>query len=83
MKNKAVKIETYRSKYTSTVVYEYRGKKYEVEYSNCWTYCITPAWIQHRDAQEKIDEALDNPKSESNEKPFTEQLDEVWQMMGW
>lgn len=58
------KLFTMKGKYTSTVTYEYRGCQYEVEYSNCWTYCITPAHIQHRDAQEKIDKALDNPVQE-------------------
>ena len=61
---KPKKLFTMRDKYSSTVTYEYRGCTYEVTYSNCWTYCTTPAWIQHKDAQEKIDKALDNPVDE-------------------
>jgi len=82
---KAKKIETFYGKYSNTVVYEYRGCKYEVEYSNCWTYCCTPAWIQHRDEQAKIDEMLDNPKPviEKETKSVEEQMDEIWDMMGW
>lgn len=64
MKHPVKKIDTAYGKYTNTVTYEYRGCQYEVEYSHCWTYCITPAHIQHRDAQAKIDKALDNPVQE-------------------
>ena len=78
---KAKKIETFRDKYTSTVVYEYRGKTYDVTYSNCWNYCCTPAWIQHRDEQAKIDAIIDNPKTEAKESHIN--LDEIWEMMGW
>ena len=61
-KGKAKKIEAFYDKYSTTVVYEYRGHRYEVTYSNCWTYCTTPAWVQHRDAQAEIDDMIDNPK---------------------
>lgn len=80
----AMKIESYRDKYFSTVVYEYRGCKYEVTYSNGWQVCCTPAWIQHKDAQAEIDEMLDNPKQESNpEKTKNPSFDEIWEMLGW
>lgn len=59
---KAKKIETCRDKYYSYVVYEYRGKRYEVEYSNSWNCLASPAWYQHKVAQEKIDDELDHPK---------------------
>ena len=58
---KAKKIETYYGKYSNIVIYEYRGCRYEVEYANDFSYCCSPAWIQHKDAQEKIDKAIDNP----------------------
>lgn len=81
---KAKKIETYRDKYFSTVVYEYRGRRYEVEYANAWTCCVTPAWVQHRDKQAEIDNILDNPvAASSGGESFTEQLDQVWGIMGW
>ena len=53
MAHKAKKLETYYDKWSNTVVYEYRGCKYEVEYSNSYQYCCTPAWYQHKLAQEK------------------------------
>lgn len=82
---KAKKIETYRDKYFTTIVYEYRGCKYEVTYANGWNVCCSPAWIQHRDAQEKIDNELDNPKpvEKVEHKSVEEQMDEIWEMMGW
>lgn len=75
------KIETRYGKYSNTVVYEYRGYTYEVEYPKDLSYCCSPAWIQHRDAQEKIDNMLDNPKVESKADPID--LDEIWNLMGW
>lgn len=86
MANKNVKkIETFRDKYFSTMVYEYRGCQYEVTYSNSWNCCVTPAWVQHRDEQAKIDDMLDNPKSVEEKEivPFQQQLDEIWEMIGW
>lgn len=84
-KEKAVKLETYRDKYFSTVVYLYRGCKYEVTYSNSWNCCVSPAWVQHRDEQAKIDDMLDNPKPVIKEehKSIEEQMDEIWEMLGW
>ncbi len=70
---KAKKLETYYDKWSNTVVYEYRGRKYEVEYSNSYQYCCTPAWYQHKIAQEKIDNALDNPPAPQPEKTETVQ----------
>ena len=83
--NKATKVESYRDKYFTTVVYEYRGCQYEVTYANGWMVCCTPAWVQHRDEQAKIDDMLDNPKpvSEKPAKPFMEQLEEIWETLGW
>ena len=78
---KAKKIESYRDKYFTTIVYEYRGCKYEVEYANGYQVCCTPAWVQHRDEQEKIDKMLDNPPEETKPNPIN--LDEIWKMMGW
>lgn len=82
---KAKKIETYRDKYFTTIVYEYRGCKYEVTYANGWNVCCSPAWVQHKDAQEKIDNELDNPKpvEKVEYKSVEEQMDEIWKMMGW
>lgn len=78
----AKKIETFRDKYFTTIVYEYRGYQYEVEYANGHQICCSPAWIQHRDRQAKIDEMLDNPKPIENNTEAID-LDEIWSMMGW
>lgn len=79
--NKAKKVETFYGKYSNIVVYEYRGCTYEVEYSNALNYCCSPAWVQHKSAQEKIDTALDNPKAESEVDPID--WDEIWDLMEW
>ena len=69
--------------------FEYRGQKYTVTYSSGFSaFKQTPAYIQHREAQARIDEMIDNPKPVnpkpvSDIKPFDEQLDEIWEMLGW
>ncbi|MBQ1297441.1 MAG: hypothetical protein IIY21_25580 [Clostridiales bacterium] len=78
---KAKKVETFKDKYFTTNVYEYRGCKYEVTYANGWQVCCSPAHIQHKDAQAEIDEMLDNPKKLEQVSPIN--LDEIWEMMGW
>ena len=68
-----------RYKYCSFVEYEYRGRKYEVEFANCSTYCVTSPKVQHEDAQARIDKELDTPKeaaTEKNTKTAWEALDE-------
>lgn len=77
----AKKIETFRDKYFTTIIYEYRGCRYEVEYANGHQICCSPAWVQHRDEQEKIDKMLDNPKTETKAEQID--LDEIWNMLGW
>lgn len=79
---KAKKVETYRDKWFTTIVYEYRGCSYEVTYPNGSQVCCTPAWIQHRDEQEKIDKMFEKSNIETeNKKQIT--LDDIWEMMGW
>ena len=65
--------------------FEYRGEYYTVTYSSGFTtFKQTPAYIQHREAQERIDEMIDNPKSVSEINPsFEKQLDEIWEILGW
>ena len=79
--HKPRKIDTFIDKYFSTVVYEYRGMTYEVEYANGMNCCCTPAYIQHRDAQAKIDASVENPKPNREAQPID--LDEIWKMLGW
>ena len=48
-----------RTKHSTFVEYEYRGKKYEVEYANDWTYCVPSPRVQHMDAQARIDREIE------------------------
>lgn len=79
-KYKAVKKEVYRDKYFTTIVYEYRDHEYEVTYANGWQVCSTPAHIQHRSEQEKIDKLIDNPIPESKytHEEFLKDLDDFF-----
>lgn len=65
-------------KYSNTVEYEYKGHKYDVVFARDCSYCCTPAHIQHRDAQERIDKMLE---SKNEEKPID--MNEIWELMGW
>ena len=58
------KIETHYDKYFNVVTYEYRGQTYDVTYASGFSLCVTPARIQHQDAQDRIDNLLDNPQPE-------------------
>lgn len=78
---KAKKVFTMYGKYSNTVTYEYRGKQYDVEYPTCWTYCTTPAYIQHRDAQEKIDKAIANEKKPKVKQDIQAALNEFFEIM--
>lgn len=62
------KLFTTYGKSSNTVTYEYRGKTYDVEYANDWTYCVSSPRTQHELGQHKIDEEIEREKAES-EKP--------------
>ena len=85
---KVKKVATFYDKYSNTVVYEYRGIQYDVEYPTCRSYCCTAPKVQHMDAQRKIDRMLERPQAaeaeqEETSKTFEEQLDEIFEMLGW
>ncbi len=82
---KAKRVYTEGTPYYWESEFEYRGEYYTVTYSSGFTtFKQTPAYIQHREAQERIDEMIDNPKSVSEINPsFEKQLDEIWEMLGW
>lgn len=82
---KAKKICTMGTPYYWESEFEYRGHHYTVTYSSGFSAIKqTPAYIQHREAQARIDEMLDNPKPVSEIKQsFEEQIDEIWEMLGW
>lgn len=69
-KSKATKLETIYGKYSNIVTYEYRGYKYDVEYSNGMDYCVTSAHIQHRDAQANIDKLIESNENGDQETEF-------------
>jgi len=79
---KAKKLFTMYGKHSNTVTYEYRGKQYDVEYANDYTYCVTPAKVQHKDAQERIDRIIEQ---ESKPEPQVEEfnIDNVYEILGW
>lgn len=62
---KAKMIAKYYDKYTTHIEYEYRGHKYEVEYANATSYCVTPAHIQHMIEQSRIDRMIEQGKKEN------------------
>lgn len=79
--SKPIKKEVFYDKHFTTIVYEYRGMEYEVTYANGTSVCASPAYIQHRDEQAKIDKLLDDPIPEKEQEPIN--LDDIWTMMGW
>ena len=52
------KIATKKDKEYTTTTWEYRGYKYDVKYPNVWRAGETPAFIQHREQQENIDNMI-------------------------
>ena len=82
---KAKRLYTGGTPYYWESEFEYRGQTYTVTYSSGFSaFKQTPAYIQHREAQTRIDEMLDNPKpiSEPVEiKPIDEQWDEIWKIL--
>ena len=86
---KAKKICTMGTPYYWESDFEYRGQTYTVTYSSGFSaFKQTPAYIQHREAQARIDEMLDNPEPVSEpvseiKQSFEEQLDEIWEVLGW
>lgn len=70
-------------KYSTIVEYEYRGKKYEVEYAKDWTYGNgeNPA-AQHREAQARIDKEIAE-ESKPKKKPRYEDTTEYGFEIFW
>jgi len=65
-KAKATGFKYRNGNYSTFVEYEYKGHTYEVEFSNCMNYlCPSPA-VQHRNAQDAIDEMIE---ASANSKP--------------
>lgn len=52
-------VKYYNRNYSTFVEYEYRGHKYEVEYSNCFNYLVSPPSVQHKNAQYEIDRMIE------------------------
>lgn len=64
MKAKATGFKVKNKQHSTFVEYEYRGMKYEVEYANDYTYCVSSPKAQHEEAQARIDKELDAPERE-------------------
>ena len=56
----------YYEKFSTFVEYSYKGHKYEVEYPNSIDYCITAPSIQHKLAQENIDDKINHKSNEES-----------------
>ena len=80
---KAKKLFTTYEKYSNIVTYEYRGRQYDVEYARDWTFCVTPAKIQHEDAQRRIDKEIEQESKQRDEKPNPPDWDTIWKMLDW
>ena len=78
---KSKKLFTTYGKHSDIVTYEYRGKQYDVEYAKDWTFCTTPARIQHQDAQRRIDKEIELENRPHDQKPID--LDEIFEILGW
>lgn len=58
---------TLGNSYYNEKTFEYRGLTYTVEYSSGYTtFSTKPAYIQHKEAQARIDKIVDNPRKEDN-----------------
>lgn len=79
----AKKLFTAYGKHSNVVTYEYRGRKYDVEYARDWTFCTTPANIQHEDAQRKIDKEIEQEIMHQNDEPNPPDWDAIWKMLEW
>ena len=80
---KAKKLFTTYGKYSNIVTYEYRGREYVVEYARDWTFCTTPARLQHEYAQEKIDKEIEWESKHKNDEPNPPDWDAIWKMLDW
>ena len=58
-KAKPTGVKYYNDQYSTFVEYEYRGYKYEVEYANDLSYCVTLPKVQHETSQEAIDKMIE------------------------
>ena len=76
------KLFTMYGKHSNIVTYEYKGKQYDVEYATDYTYCVTPAHIQHKDAQAKIDKIIEQEsKPEQPKEEFD--INAIYSLLGW
>lgn len=77
------KVQTFYDRYFTNIQFEYRGSKYEVEYPNSHRVVCTPAWVQHKLAQERIDKEIEDEKIE-RERPATPiDFNKIWAMLEW
>jgi hypothetical protein len=73
---KAKRLFTTYGKHVNMVTYEYRGHQYDVEFAKDWTYCTTPARLQHEYAQRRIDKKIESEASQKNNEPLD--INEIW-----
>lgn len=83
-KEKAIKLFSTGNKYYFETHFEYRGHEYIVEYSSGYTtFSQKPAWLQHKEAQERIDRIVDNPTTPEPIAAGTFNSDDIYKLYGW
>lgn len=59
------RLSTIGNKFYHETEFEYRGHTYTVEYSSGYTtFAQKPAYLQHKENQERIDRLIENPSKE-------------------
>lgn len=79
----AKKVQTFYEKYFTHIQFEYRGRKYEVEYPNSHRVVCTAAWVQHKSAQERIDKEIESEKIERERPANPVDFNKIWAVLGW
>ena len=81
--NAVKKVQTFYDRYFTHIQFEYRGRKYEVEYPNSHRVVCTAAWVQHKSAQERIDKEIENEKIEQARHAKPVDWNKIWAMLEW
>lgn len=81
---KATRIFTMGNEYYRESEFEYRGHTYTVEYSSSYSaFKKKPAYLQHKENQERIDRLIENPIKVEEPKVATFNIDEIFELLDW
>ena len=81
--NAVQKVQTFYGQHFNRVEFEYRGRKYEVEYPNSHRVICPAAWVQHQSAQERIDKEIEEEKIEKLRPANPVDFNKIWAVLGW